>query len=125
MPFYELICIVRKGKTMDEVREFVTKDALTLMSSIARIAGRTILNRNGVIRNLRNLGLLQLPQRARAHSAYHLEGHYFLMRFYSSPYVIRDIARHLSMDPRMIRHNVVKLGDGYVTPACKHSPHVD
>jgi ribosomal protein S6 len=90
---------------------------LMLMSSIARIAGRTILNRNGVIRNLRNLGLLQLPQRARAHNAYHLEGYYFLMRFYSSPYVIRDIARHLRMDPRMIQHNVVKLGDEYVSLA--------
>jgi ribosomal protein S6 len=86
------------------------------MSSIARIAGRTILNRNGVIRNLRNLGLMQLPQRARAHSAYHLEGHYFLMRFYSSPYVVRDIGRHLRLDPRMIRHHVVKFGDRYGSP---------
>jgi ribosomal protein S6 len=81
------------------------------MCSVARIAGHTILNRNGVIRDVKNMGVMQLPQRTRAHSAYHVEGHYFLMRFYSSPYVVKDIARHLRMDPRMVRHNVVKLGD--------------
>ena len=83
--------------------------------SIARITGRTILNRNGVIRNIVNMGLLQLPQKTKAHSSIHVEGHYFLMRFYSGPSVIRDIARHLKLDPRMIRHNVVKLGDEYVS----------
>jgi len=61
-----------------------------------------------------NLGVMQLPQRMKAHSAYHSEGHYFLLRFYSGPFVIRDIRRHLRMDPRMIRHNVVKLGEEYI-----------
>jgi small subunit ribosomal protein S6 len=60
-----------------------------------------------------NLGVMQLPQKKRAHSAQHIIGHYFLMRFYGSPYVVKDIARHLRMDPRMIQHNVIKLGTGY------------
>ena len=84
---------------------------MTNQRSIARIAGQVVLNRNGVIRNIVNMGVLQLPQRMKAHSAQHFEGHYFLMRFYSGPYVLRDIARHLKMDPRMIRHSVVKLGE--------------
>ena len=28
--------------------------------------------------------------------------------------MVRDIARHLRVDPRMIRHNVIKLGRKYV-----------
>ena len=74
------------------------------------------MNRNGVIRDMVNLGVLQLPQRTRAHSAWHVAGHYFTMRFYSSPYVLKDIDRHLRVDPRMVRHNVIKLGSEYSYP---------
>ena len=83
------------------------------LCSVARLAGNTILERNGVIRGIVNMGVMQLPQRMKSFKASYIEGHYFLLRFYSGPYVIRDIKRVLKMDPRLIRYNVVKLGSKY------------
>jgi len=54
---------------------------------------------------------MQLPQRTKAHNAWHYEGYYFLMRFYAGPFVLRAIDRHLRVDPRMVRYNVIKLGE--------------
>jgi len=77
---------------------------------VARLAGNTILQRNGVIRHIVNLGVLQLPQKIRAFKTSHVDGHYFLLRFYAGPYVIQDIKQSLKLDPRLLRVNVVKLG---------------
>jgi ribosomal protein S6 len=57
---------------------------------------------------------MQLPQRTKSHNAWHYEGFYFLMRFYAGPFILKDIDRHLKVDPRMVRFNVVKLGEKYV-----------
>jgi ribosomal protein S6 len=114
MPFYELICIIRKG-SIQEVREYGHHRSFPAnFPSVARIAGNTILESNGVIRNIVNMGLIQLPQRMRANRVAHYEGHYFLIRFYSNPFVIKDVRRHLNMDPRMIRHFFVQLGESYL-----------
>jgi ribosomal protein S6 len=59
------------------------------------------------------MGEMQLPQRIKKHGSKHVMGHYFLMRFYGAPYLVRDIGRHLALDPRTLRHNVIKLGDKY------------
>jgi len=83
---------------------------------VARIAGRTILSRNGVIRNIVYMGEMQLPQEIKKHGARHILGHYFLMRFYGAPYLVKDLGRHLALDPRTLRHNVIKLGDKYGFP---------
>jgi ribosomal protein S6 len=89
---------------------------------VARIAGRTILNRNGVIQNIVYMGELQLPQQIKKHGSKHFMGHYFLMRFYGAPYLVKDIGRHLALDPRTLRHNVVKLGDKYHTRVVRWGP---
>jgi Ribosomal protein S6 len=38
-------------------------------------------------------------------------GHYFIVQFDSSSPVMQSVRRTLELDPRMIRHSVVKIGD--------------
>ncbi|RJE25763.1 hypothetical protein PHISCL_01876 [Aspergillus sclerotialis] len=94
---YELIAIVRPG-SVHEVRE------------IARTAGSQVIRNGGVVRGFTNWGAFRLPSPTTKHQARHTDGHHFIMRFDSSSKVQDTIRRTLSLDPRMIRHSVVKLG---------------
>jgi small subunit ribosomal protein S6 len=42
----------------------------------------------------------------------HTTGHYFAMRFDSTIATQEEVRNMLRLDPRMIRHSSVKLGDG-------------
>ncbi|KAI0399887.1 hypothetical protein F4802DRAFT_529876 [Xylaria palmicola] len=42
----------------------------------------------------------------------HTRGYYFAMRFDSSITTQEEVRKMLRLDPRMIRHSSVKLGDG-------------
>ncbi|KAL4899499.1 hypothetical protein BDW74DRAFT_183606 [Aspergillus multicolor] len=95
---YELIAIVRPG-SLNEVRD------------IARNAGSLVLRSGGVIRGYTNWGVFRLPKTTTKHQARYSEGHHFIMRFDSAAPVQLGIRRQLSLDPRMIRFAVVKLGD--------------
>ncbi|KAI2470532.1 ribosomal protein S6 [Annulohypoxylon bovei var. microspora] len=96
---YELIGIVRPGN-LAEVKEIV----LT--------AGQLILQQKGVIRGISNWGVFLLSRPASVHQMRHHSGHYFAMRFDSSVRTQDAVRNMLSLDPRMIRHSSVKLGDG-------------
>ncbi|KAI1373010.1 ribosomal protein S6 [Hypoxylon crocopeplum] len=96
---YELIGIVRPGN-LAEVKEIV----LT--------AGQLILQQKGVIRGVRNWGVFLLPRPVSIHQMRHHTGHYFAMRFDSSVETQQRVRNMLALDPRMIRHASVKLGDG-------------
>ncbi|KAL2221060.1 37S ribosomal protein Mrp17 [Thermoascus aurantiacus ATCC 26904] len=95
---YELIAIVRPG-SLNEVRE------------IARNAGLQVLRSGGVVRGYTNWGTFRLPKPTTKHQARHTEGHHFIMRFDASGPVQQAVRRTLSLDPRMIRFSVVKLGN--------------
>ncbi|KAI9372724.1 ribosomal protein S6 [Aspergillus egyptiacus] len=95
---YELIAVVRPG-SLHEVRD------------IARNAGIQVLRSGGVVRGYTNWGVFRLPKPTTKHQARYSEGHHFIMRFDSSGPVQTAVRRTLSLDPRMIRFSVVKLGD--------------
>ncbi|KAL2841549.1 ribosomal protein S6 [Aspergillus pseudoustus] len=95
---YELIAIVRPG-SLHEVRE------------IARNTGIQVLRSGGVVRGYTNWGVFSLPKPTTKHQARYTEGHHFIMRFDASGPVQSSVRRTLSLDPRMIRFSVVKLGD--------------
>ncbi|KAI9837318.1 MAG: hypothetical protein M1819_000392 [Sarea resinae] len=95
---YELIAVVRPGN-VSEVRE------------IARTTGSLILQQGGVIRGLTNWGPFTLPKPTRKHQATHHRGHYFLMRFDAQSNAQHLLKKTLNLDPRMIRFNVVKMGE--------------
>ncbi|KAI3320358.1 ribosomal protein S6 [Xylariaceae sp. AK1471] len=96
---YELIGIVRPNN-LAEVREIVLA------------AGQLVLQKKGVIRGLQNWGEFSLPKAISVHQARHTTGHYFAMRFDSSVSTQEEVRNMLRLDPRMIRHSSVKLGDG-------------
>ncbi|KAI1263936.1 37S ribosomal protein Mrp17 [Xylariaceae sp. FL1019] len=96
---YELIGIVRPGN-MAEVREIVLA------------TGQIILKDRGVIRGIQNWGVFSLPKALSAHQLRHKDGHYFAMRFDASIETQDAVRKSLRLDPRMIRHTSVKLGDG-------------
>ncbi|KAI1643864.1 ribosomal protein S6 [Daldinia loculata] len=96
---YELIGIVRPGN-LAEVKEIV----LT--------AGQLILQQKGVIRGISNWGVFLLPKATSVHQMRHHSGHYFAMRFDASVGTQQAVRNMLALDPRMIRHASVKLGDG-------------
>ncbi|KAL4873698.1 hypothetical protein BDV12DRAFT_159436 [Aspergillus spectabilis] len=95
---YELIAIVRPG-SLNEVRE------------IARNAGIQVLRSGGVVRGYTNWGVFSLTKPTTKHQARHTKGHHFIMRFDAAGPVQTAVRRTLSLDPRMIRFAVVKLGD--------------
>ncbi|KAL2005993.1 hypothetical protein VTN00DRAFT_9647 [Thermoascus crustaceus] len=95
---YELIAVVRPG-SLNEVRE------------IARNAGIQVLRSGGVVRGYTNWGTFRLPKPTTKHQARYTEGHHFIMRFDASGAVQKAVRRTLSLDPRMVRFSVVKLGD--------------
>mgnify|MGYP003740238263 CR=1 FL=1 len=65
----------------------------------------------GVVRGYTNWGTFRLPKPTTKHQARHTEGHHFIMRFDASGPVQQAVRRTLSLDPRMIRFSVVKLGN--------------
>jgi small subunit ribosomal protein S6 len=71
-----------------------------------------VLQQKGVIRGLQNWGEFSLPKAISVHQARHTTGHYFAMRFDSSVSTQEEVRNMLRLDPRMIRHSSVKLGDG-------------
>ncbi|KAL2828424.1 37S ribosomal protein Mrp17 [Aspergillus cavernicola] len=95
---YELIAVVRPG-SLNEVRE------------IARNTGIQVLRSGGVVRGYTNWGIFRLPSPTTKHQARYTDGHHFIMRFDSAGPVQSAVRRTLSLDPRMIRFSVVKLGD--------------
>ncbi|KAI0390397.1 ribosomal protein S6 [Xylariaceae sp. FL0594] len=96
---YELIGIARPSN-LAEVREIVLA------------AGQLVLQRKGVIRGISNWGEFMLPRSLSVHQARHTTGHYFAIRFDSSVATQEELRRMLRLDPRMIRHSTVKIGDG-------------
>lgn len=83
----------------------------TNANRIARSTGQQILQNKGVIRGLANWGQFDLPHPTTKHQTQHYTGHYFIMQFDSSSATQSQITRSLRLDPRMIRHSIVKIGD--------------
>ncbi|KAI1338191.1 ribosomal protein S6 [Xylariaceae sp. FL0016] len=96
---YEVIGIVRPGN-IAEVKEIVLS------------AGQMILQQKGVIRGLDNWGVFSLPKAISVHQMRHTSGHYFAMRFDASVGTQEAVRNMLRLDPRMVRHTSVRLGDG-------------
>ncbi|CAG8533411.1 3289_t:CDS:2 [Acaulospora morrowiae] len=70
-----------------------------------------VLERGGVVRGFENWGAMPLVVRTKRHQVYHTHGHFWLMHFDTNPVVLHDLRKRLNSDPRVIRGNLVKLGD--------------
>lgn len=61
---------------------------------------------------MNNWGIFALPKTISVHQMRHQTGHYFAMRYDSSSTTQDAVRNMLRLDPRMIRHSSVKIGDG-------------
>jgi len=77
---------------------------------IAKTAGKIVLDRNGVVRGVTNWGTFLLPKPAKKLQTTHHVGHHFIMRFDASARTQHYLRRTMSLDPRLIRYSVVKMG---------------
>jgi small subunit ribosomal protein S6 len=78
--------------------------------SIAKTAGKIVLEQRGVVRGVTNWGTYLLPKPAKKLQSTHHTGHHFIMRFDASPKTQHMLRRTMSLDPRLIRYSVVKMG---------------
>ncbi|KAL7625980.1 hypothetical protein AAE478_002749 [Parahypoxylon ruwenzoriense] len=83
-----------------------------MLYELIGVAGQLILQQKGVIRGVSNWGVFLLPKPISVHQMRHHTGHYFAMRYDSSSATQQAVRDMLALDPRMIRHASVKLGDG-------------
>ncbi|KAF2273137.1 37S ribosomal protein Mrp17 [Westerdykella ornata] len=97
---YEMIGIVRPGR-LSEVKE------------IAKTAGKIVLDQKGVVRGVTNWGTYLLPKPAKKLQTTHHTGHHFIMRFDASAKTQHILRRTMSLDPRLIRYSVVKMGEKF------------
>lgn len=86
--------------------------SLPFLNRIVLGAGQLILQQKGVIRGLQNWGKFSLPKAISVHQMRHTTGYYFAMRFDASVNTQESVRNMLRLDPRMIRHSSVRLGDG-------------
>ncbi|EDU48861.1 RpsF Ribosomal protein S6 [Pyrenophora tritici-repentis] len=94
---YEMIGVVRPGR-LSEVKE------------IAKTAGKIVLDQQGVVRGVSNWGTFLLPKPAKKLQSTHHYGHHFIMRFDASARAQHALRRTMSLDPRLIRYSIVKMG---------------
>ncbi len=96
---------------------------LTLLLPRARrivlTAGQLILRNGGVVRDVANWGVFSLPKPIARAQQRHTKGHYFVMRFDSSPAIQGNVYRSLQLDPRVIRSTSGRLGDGKLESTSK------
>ncbi|KAJ1502036.1 28S ribosomal protein S6, mitochondrial [Coelomomyces lativittatus] len=101
MPLYEMVIIAKPS--VELVRPFLKSTILT------------ILNRGGVVRSIHNLLERELPYRMKAHQQFHTQGHYCTIQFDTPSDQLKYLKQHLSLDSRVIRATLIKLGDSLTT----------
>ena len=69
-----------------------------------------MLDNKGVVRGVSNWGTFLLPKPAKKLQSTHHYGHHFIMRFDASARAQHSLRRTMSLDPRLIRYSVVKMG---------------
>lgn len=72
-----------------------------------------MLDQNGVVRGVTNWGTFLLPKPAKKLQTTHHVGHHFIMRFDASARTQHALRRTMSLDPRLIRYSVVKMGEKF------------
>ena len=87
-------------------------------------AGQLVLQNQGVIRGISNWGVFTLPRATSVHQMRHHYGHYFAMRFDASPAAQQAVRSMLALDPRMIRHSSVRIGDNKLETMSRVGPGV-
>lgn len=96
MPSYELALIIRKMARTEAIETL-------------KRAGNYILEKQGVLRKVENLGTKQLPYKLTLNNQRHSEGSYFLFYFDSSPRILYDLYDEFKRDIDIMKSTVTRI----------------
>ncbi|OLY80647.1 28S ribosomal protein S6, mitochondrial [Smittium mucronatum] len=100
MPLYEILAISKAN-----LHTQLTADLL-------KISATTVLSKGGAVRSFKRLNTdTELPFRMRKDKVFHTHGSYWQMHFFSNPLVANQLVNTLKTDSRVLRVNIVKLGE--------------
>lgn len=88
------------------------------MSAILKRTAESIWEREGIIRQLQNLGARALPYKISVHDMVHREGTHFLIKFDMAPKKLADFHEVLGRDIDVIRRKIYKIDENPVIPDC-------
>ncbi|KAI8613556.1 hypothetical protein BC830DRAFT_1131761 [Chytriomyces sp. MP71] len=124
MPLYDLVCIARstKPRAVGAALESVAKSVAgiedrkeepwkEIVKPLMKTAAIHVLDNGGVVRGFQRLQNETLPYRMRRHQEIFSQGLTWAMQFDASPDTMSGLRKALSFDERVIRYDVVKLGD--------------
>lgn len=95
MPSYQLCLILKSALSRTELHHALRRSC------------ETILERQGIIRSLENMGHKPLPNRIRKYGEHHLKGRYFLVNYESSAGIQSDIKEYLHRDIDVLAPNII------------------
>ncbi|CAE1260655.1 RP-S6 [Acanthosepion pharaonis] len=95
MPSYQLCLVLKSALNRTELHHALRRSC------------ETILQRQGIIRSLENMGHKPLPNRIKKYGEYHLKGRYFLVNYESSASIQSDIKEYLHRDIDVLAPNII------------------
>ncbi|KAJ3273007.1 28S ribosomal protein S6, mitochondrial [Terramyces sp. JEL0728] len=104
---YELLLIAKSNTTRDIPKLTAQNEQL---KSLLTFCAKHVLDSNGVVREITNLGQKQLPYRMKRHQEIFDQGQYFSMKFDSSAQTMFNLKKALNLNETVIRNSIVKLG---------------
>ncbi|KAL5507304.1 hypothetical protein ACEPAH_6760 [Sanghuangporus vaninii] len=99
MPLYKLFCIAAHYPEYRHIKDLVQSSA------------NFLLDQGSAVREIRYLGLKNLPQKMRRHKHNHIIGDYWHMNFDASPTVLQQLNDRMRADHRVVRWTMLKLGE--------------
>ncbi|KAI9298928.1 30S ribosomal protein S6 [Neoconidiobolus thromboides FSU 785] len=99
MPLYELSLIVRPKLNPNNIKDLMKRSV------------QTIWNHKGVVTEIKDLHQKTLPYPMKRHQEYFHAGRYYLLNFHANPNALVDLGNKLKVDPRVIRHGIIKVAD--------------
>merc|ERR1712183_1236054 len=97
MPSYEIFAIIRSTMTGPEI------------ASMYKGIVTRITNVDGVVRNIKNMGVRPLPYRIRRLKDNHYEGRYMVMQYDGSPKIFPEVRYDVELQPNVVRMECVKI----------------
>mmetsp|Transcript_15573 Transcript_15573/g.35631 ORF Transcript_15573/g.35631 Transcript_15573/m.35631 type:complete len:147 (-) Transcript_15573:43-483(-) len=96
MPLYNMTTIARAQLTTNDLH------------SVLRNLSGVIVEKKGVVANIKNWGLQNLAYRMKSRQDFHTQGRIFQMKFVLSPAALGDLEYAMKMDERLLRWMVMK-----------------
>ncbi|KAI8851915.1 hypothetical protein BC829DRAFT_441213 [Chytridium lagenaria] len=112
MPTYELVCIARLASGAVNSTVSFQDGIAQFVKPLAKTAALHVLDKGGVVRGFNLISTEpSLPYRMKRHQEIFSTGCVWSMHFDCNPSTMTALRKAFNFDERVIRHNIIKLGD--------------